>query len=134
MGADSGVCVASSVDGLSEAGFTGFKDLQDWKPLLQEVFSFSVDASVGRWYGNKKISVEVMDLSTTNYSNRKALDEALQFYLDAMSQFVISNLSEQLIKDDLPQLSGPDIRTDMEIKDIAFLIRRHWEFSFRKEF
>ena len=73
-------------------------------------------------------------MSTTKYSNREALDEALKFYLDAMSQFVVSNLSEQLIKDDLPQLSGPDIRTDMEIKDIAFLIRRHWEPYFRKEF
>ena len=73
-------------------------------------------------------------MSTTDYSNRAELDKALKIYLEAMSRFVIDILGTQSTKKVLPHLSGSDIRTDLEIKDIATLITERWKPYFRKEF
>ena len=73
-------------------------------------------------------------MSTSKYSNRDALNQALDLYLDAMFLFVSECLDEQSIREALRLLSGDDLSENMEVKDIAALIKRHWSKCFKEEF
>ena len=69
-------------------------------------------------------------MSKAKYPNRDALNQALDQYLDAMFQFVSERLDEQSIRDILRLQSSDDLRKEMEVKDIAKLIRERWSWSF----
>ncbi|MXY27013.1 hypothetical protein F4Y59_02485, partial [Candidatus Poribacteria bacterium] len=105
---------------MSESGFTGFKDLRDWEPLLQEVFYFSLThQSEGGML--REISVEVVGLNTPKYPNRYALREALDIYLEAMSLFVSKYLDVDIKEEEI------------EEKDIAHYIETGWN-TFKEQF
>ena len=78
--------------------------------------------------------MEVVDLSRAEYRNRDALNQALDLYLGAMFLFVSECLDEQLIREFLRLLSDDDLRNEMEVKDIADLIKRYWSRSFKEKF
>ena len=73
-------------------------------------------------------------MSEAKYPNRYALNRALDHYLDAMFQFVSECLDEQSIRDILRLQSSDDLRKEMEVKDIAKLIRERWSWSFKGRF
>ena len=81
-------------------------------------------------------TVEVVDLSTSKYPNRDALDKALRTYLEAMYSFVNKCLGEGVIRDTLRLPSDSNIEEKIEVKDIAHLIRTwpHWDNHFKEEF
>ena len=78
--------------------------------------------------------MEVVDLNRAEYSNRDALNQALDLYLGAMFLFVSECLDEQSIREFLRLLSDDDLRNEMEVKDIADLIKRYWLKSFKEKF
>ncbi|MCY4567605.1 MAG: hypothetical protein OXD49_04780 [Candidatus Poribacteria bacterium] len=77
--------------------------------------------------------MEVVNSSSTKYPNREALTRALDLYLNAMLLFVCKCLDEQIIRDELQLSPDNDLRDNMEVKDIAALMRRRWN-CFQKEF
>ena len=78
--------------------------------------------------------MEVVNLSKAKYPNRDALNQALDHYLDAMYQFVSKCLDEQSIRETLRLLSVDDLRKEIEVKDIADLIKKYWSKSFKAKF
>lgn len=73
-------------------------------------------------------------MSKAKYPNRDALNQALDHYLDAMYQFVSKCLDEQSIRETLRLLSVDDLRKEIEVKDIADLIKKYWSKSFKAKF
>lgn len=73
-------------------------------------------------------------MSTSKYPNQNALNQALDLYLGAMFLFVSECLDEQSIREFLRLLSDDDLRNEMEVKDIADLIKRYWSKSFKEKF
>ena len=73
-------------------------------------------------------------MSPAKYPNRDALNRALDHYLDAMFQFVRECLDEQSIREALRLQSGDNLREEMEVKDIADLIKMRWLKSFKEKF
>ena len=80
-------------------------------------------------------------MSTAKYPNRDALREAHDVYLDAMYLFVSKCLdkiqgttAEELISDALRLESHRDIEEEIEISDIAYLVRTYWRDFFEEEF
>ncbi len=73
-------------------------------------------------------------MSRAEYPNRNALDQALKLYLDAMYLFVSECLDEQSITEALRLQSSDNLREEMEIKDIADLIKMRWLKSFKEKF
>jgi len=75
-------------------------------------------------------------LSKVQYPNRDALNRALDYYLDAMSQFVGECLDEQSIREFLKLQSSDDLIENIEFTDIASLIKSHlyWSQSFNANF
>lgn len=73
-------------------------------------------------------------MNATKYRNRDALNKALDQYLDAMFQFVSECLDEPSIREFLRLLSDDDLRNEVEVKDIADLIKRYWSKSFKEKF
>ena len=70
--------------------------------------TFYIDKQPRKWYAEKNLSVEVVNLSKAKYPNRDALREANDIYLDAMRPFIIHHLKqipgetvEDLIRDAL---------------------------------
>ena len=96
--------------------------------------AFLVDKQPGKWYAEGNIYVEVVNLSNVKYPNRDALNRALDHYLDAMFQFVSECLDEQSIREALRLQSSDNLREDMEVKDIADLIKMRWLKSFKEKF
>ena len=129
MGTDSGVCFTSEVEvanfpfDLVENGFYALPK-----------YCFFVDKQLGKWYAEKNLSVEVVNLSRAKYPNRNALNQALDVYLDAMCQFVSECLDEQSISEALRLQSSDNLREKMEVKDIANLIKMRWLKSFKEKF
>ena len=73
-------------------------------------------------------------MNAAEYRNRDALNKALDHYLDAMFQFVRECLDEQSIREALRLQSGDNLREEMEVKDIADLIKMRWLKSFKEKF
>ncbi len=75
-------------------------------------------------------------MSKVQYPNRDALNRALDYYLDAMSQFVGECLDEQSIREFLKLQSSDDLIENIEFTDIASLIKSHlyWSQSFNANF
>ena len=80
-------------------------------------------------------------MSTAKYPNRDALRKAHDVYLDAMYLFVSkcldrvqSTTAERLIRDVLRLELHSDIEEEIEISDIAYLVRTYWSDSFEGEF
>ena len=75
-------------------------------------------------------------MSRGNYPNRNALDDALQVYLQAMYPFVNECLGEELLRKALRLPSDSNIEEEIEVKDIANLIRPRdrWDNYFKKKF
>ena len=73
-------------------------------------------------------------MSKAKYPNRDALNRALDVYLDAMCQFVSECLGEQSIREALRLQSNDDLREEIEVKDIADLIKMRWLKSFKEKF
>ncbi|RKU28094.1 hypothetical protein C6499_10480 [Candidatus Poribacteria bacterium] len=73
-------------------------------------------------------------MSKAKYPNRDALNQALDHYLDAMFQFVSECLDEPSIRETLRLLSVDDLRKEIEVKDIADLIKKYWSKSFKAKF
>ena len=80
-------------------------------------------------------------MSTAKYPNRDALRKAHDVYLDAMYLFVSKCLdrvkgttAEKLIRNALRLELHSDIEEDIEISDIAHLVRTYWYDSFQGEF
>ena len=75
-------------------------------------------------------------MSKAEYPNRNALDDALQVYLRAMYSFVSECLGEELLREALRLPSDSNIEKEIEVKDIAHLIRprTRWEDYFKKKF
>ena len=75
-------------------------------------------------------------MSKAEYPNRNALDDALQVYLRAMYSFVSECLGEELLRKALRLSSDSNIEKEIEVKDIAHLIRprTRWEDYFKKKF
>ncbi len=73
-------------------------------------------------------------MNRAEYRNRDALNQALDLYLGAMFLFVSECLDEQSIREFLRLLSDDDLRNEMEVKDIADLIKRYWSKSFKEKF
>ena len=129
MGADSGVRFTSEVE-IANFPF----DLVENGFYALPKYCFFVDKQLGKWYAEGNIYVEVVNLSRAKCPNRDALDDALHVYLDAMFQFVSERLDEQSIRDILRLQSSDDLRKEMEVKDIAKLIRERWSWSFKEKF
>ena len=129
MGADSGVRFTSDIEAVNfpfDLVENGFYALPK--------YCFLIDRQLGKWYAERNIYVEVVNLSRAKCPNRDALDDALHVYLDAMFQFVSERLDEQSIRDILRLQSSDDLRKEMEVKDIAKLIRERWSWSFKEKF
>ena len=73
-------------------------------------------------------------MNRAEYPNRNALNQALDVYLDVMYQFVSECLDEQSIREALRLQSNDDLREEMEVKDIADLIKMRWLKSFKEKF
>ena len=80
-------------------------------------------------------------MSTAKYPNRDALRKAHDVYLDAMYLFVRKCLdrvqgttAERLIRDALRLELHSDIEEEIEISNIAYLVRKYWYDSFEGEF
>ena len=73
-------------------------------------------------------------MSKAKYPNRDALNQALDYYLDAMFQFISECLDEQSIREALRLQSSDNLREKMEVKDIADLIKMRWLKSFKEKF
>ena len=75
-------------------------------------------------------------MSRAEYPNRDALRKAIKIYLDAMFQFVSECLDEQSIRDFLKLQSSDDLIEDIEVKDIANLIKSYsyWSKCFKAKF
>ena len=75
-------------------------------------------------------------MSEAKYPNRNALNQALDHYLDAMFQFVSECLDEQSIRDFLRLQSSDNLREEIEVKDIANLIKSYsyWSKCFKPKF
>ena len=99
-------------------------------------YSLLVDKQPRKWYAKGNIYVEVVGLSKAEYPNRDALRKAIKIYLDAMFQFVSECLDEQSIRDFLKLQSSDDLREDIEVKDIANLIKSYsyWAKCFKAKF
>ena len=93
-----------------------------------------IDKWLGRWYAKRNLYVEVVNLNKAKYPNRNALNQALDVYLDAMCQFVGECLDEQSIREALRLQSSDNLREEMEVKDIADLIKMRWLKSFKEKF
>ena len=129
MGADSGVRFALEV----AASNFPFDFVENGSYVLLK-YCFFVDKQPRKWYAGKNLSVEVVNLSPAKYPNRDALNRALDHYLDAMFQFVRECLDEQSIRETLRLQSGDNLREEMEVKDIADLIKMRWLKSFKEKF
>ena len=53
------------------------------------LFCILVDKQPRKWYGKENIYMEVVDLSTSKYRNRDALDKALRTYLRSVYIFLV---------------------------------------------
>ena len=75
-------------------------------------------------------------MSSAEYPNRNALDDALQVYLRAMYSFVSECLGEKLLGEALRLPSDSNIEKEIEVKDIAHLIRprTRWDNYFKEKF
>ena len=73
-------------------------------------------------------------MNAAEYRNRDALNKALDQYLDAMFQFVSECLDERSIREALRLQSSDNLREEMEVKDIADLIKMRWLKSFKEKF
>lgn len=75
-------------------------------------------------------------MSKAEHPNRNALDKALHVYLEAMCSFVSRCLGEELIRDILGLPSDSNIEEEIEVKDIARLIRswERWDNYFKEKF
>ncbi|MCY4552991.1 MAG: hypothetical protein OXC79_04910 [Candidatus Poribacteria bacterium] len=90
MGADSGVRFTSDIEAADfpfDLVENGFYALSKYCLLL--------DKQLGRWYAEKNLSVEVVNLSKAKkYPNRDALRQANDIYLDTMRPFIIHYLKQ----------------------------------------
>ena len=131
MGTDSGVCFTPEVE---VANFC-VDFVENGFYALRKYYLF-VDKQLGKWYAKGNIYVEVVNLSEAKYPNRNALNQALDHYLDAMFQFVSECLDEQSIRDFLRLQSSDDLREEIEVKDIANLIKSYsyWSKCFKPKF
>ena len=71
-------------------------------------------------------------MNAAEYRNRDALNKALDQYLDAMFQFVSECLDERSIREALRLQSSDNLREEMEVKDIADLIKMRWLKSLKR--
>ncbi len=110
--------------------------------------TFYIDKQPRKWYAEKNLSVEVVNLSTTDYRNQEALNGALNIYRTYMRAFIITHLRkipntnvEDVVIDSVNDRrageidrslneSDRDIRSLIDIDDFPLLINANWEDAF----
>lgn len=141
MGTDSGVRFTP------EVAVTNFRfDFVESGFYALPKYCFFVDKQPRKWYAEKNLSVEVVGLSTTDYSNQEALNKALNIYRTYMRSFIIAHLKKipgtnvkDVVIDSVNDrradeiersLADRDIKSVIDIDDFPILVNANWEDAF----